>query len=156
MYFRQEKACYKKYGGEILFFRQEKAFYKKSRREILYFRRKKAIYKKSRREILFFRQEKAIYKKSSKKVRDSAGQETPSFMKIVPLPGVKFILSHCFQLFSISSLIISTYLRALEMSWLMVYTSLCVISSLQPFAALNVFLRLWRSPSSSSSVPTPR
>lgn len=123
---------------------------------ILYFRREKAIYKKSRRKILYFKREKEFYKKSSGKVRDSAGQKTPSFIKTASLPGVKFIISHCFQLFSISSLIISTYLRALEMSWLIVYTSLCVISSLQPFAALKVFLRLWRSPSSSSSAPTPR
>lgn len=84
---------------------------------------------------MFLQQKKAFYKNFKGKVRDSAGQEVHRVTGTASLPGVKFIISHCFQLFSISSLIISTYLRALEMSWLMVYTSLCVISSLQPFAA---------------------
>ena len=117
--------------------------------------RKRHFIKNPGEKFCFLGKKRRFIKNPAKKCEIQPGRKGLSH-KNCPLPGVKFILSHCFQLFSISSLIISTYLRALEMSWLMVYTSLCVISSLQPFAALKVFLRLWRSPSSSSSVPTPR
>lgn len=78
----------------------------------MFFEREKMFYKKTSGKILYFRREKMFYKKNSRKAKDSAGQERLN----CPLPGVKFIIYHCFQLFSISSLIISTYLRALEMS----------------------------------------
>ena len=73
---------------------------------------KRRFIEKIGRKFCFLSGKRCFINNFKGKAKDSAGQERLN----CPLPGVKFIIYHCFQLFSISSLIISTYLRALEMS----------------------------------------